>query len=51
MATAARAFVVRHFDWSAVAEHLERALLDTTILHPPPIATVRRATGHPIGAA
>jgi sugar transferase (PEP-CTERM/EpsH1 system associated) len=51
MAAAARAFVVRHFDWSAVAEHLERALLDTTILHPPPIVTARRATGHPIGAS
>jgi polysaccharide biosynthesis protein PslH len=51
MATAARDFVVQRFDWSAVAEHLERALLDTTTLHPPPIATVRRATDQPLGAS
>ena len=51
MAAAARQFVVRNFDWSVVAEHLERALLDTTVLHPPPIATLRRATDEPIGAS
>jgi glycosyltransferase involved in cell wall biosynthesis len=51
MAAAGRDFVVRRFDWSAAAEHLERALLDTTVLHPPPIATVRRATDQPLGAS
>jgi glycosyltransferase involved in cell wall biosynthesis len=51
IAAAARRFVVDHFDWSAVAEHLERALLDTTVLHPPPIATTRRTTDQPAGAS
>lgn len=51
IAAAGRRFVVDHFDWSVVAGHLERALHETTVLHPPPIVTVRRPTGHPIGAS
>jgi polysaccharide biosynthesis protein PslH len=51
MAAAARQFVVDHFDWSAVAGHLERAILETTVLHHPPVATVPRATGQPLGAS
>jgi glycosyltransferase involved in cell wall biosynthesis len=51
MATAARRFVVDHFDWSAVAGHLERAIVETTTLDHPPAATVRRATGEPLGAS
>jgi glycosyltransferase involved in cell wall biosynthesis len=51
MAMAARQFVVDRFDWSAVAEHLDRAIVETTTLHPPPVATVPRATGHPLGAS
>jgi glycosyltransferase involved in cell wall biosynthesis len=51
MAAAARRFVVDHFDWSAVAGDLERAIVETTILHLPPVAAARRAADHPVGAS
>lgn len=51
IAAAAHELVVTHFDWSAAAAHLERALIDTTVLHPPAVATIGRAAGQPMGAS
>ena len=34
-----------------VGKQSVRAIVETTVLHHPPTATVRRETGHPVGAS